>query len=226
MAKSKYLERESLILSAAESLIIRFGYDKTTVQEIAQAAGISKGAIYLHFHSKEALFIQLLISRIQDYAERWLSLIDADPQGATFTGLYRNSLIALQESTFLSAIFRQDRRILGVMIKNEQFLSLKNKGLVNREFIQAMQESGAIRNDLSAEVIAHIMSMLSYGLIAMDDVIDADMIPPIGDTIEAIGMILDHGIRIEGHAHQDTSKKLVQQLTGQIREQLLSQKDE
>ncbi len=41
------------ILDAADRLFEQFGYRKTTVEEIAQEAGIGKGSIYVHFRSKE-----------------------------------------------------------------------------------------------------------------------------------------------------------------------------
>ena len=44
-----------LILNAASGLFERYGYSKTTIDEIAAAAGIGKGSVYLHFGSKEEL---------------------------------------------------------------------------------------------------------------------------------------------------------------------------
>ena len=55
-------DREQRILDAAADLIAHFGYDKTTVDDIARRAGVSKGAIYLHFKSKDDLFEGLLTS--------------------------------------------------------------------------------------------------------------------------------------------------------------------
>ena len=43
------------ILAAASGLFERYGYSKTTIDEIAAAAGIGKGSVYLHFGSKEEL---------------------------------------------------------------------------------------------------------------------------------------------------------------------------
>jgi AcrR family transcriptional regulator len=48
-----------LLLSAAEQLFARVGYEKAQVEEIAEAAGFSKGALYAHFKSKEDLFLAL-----------------------------------------------------------------------------------------------------------------------------------------------------------------------
>ena len=46
----------TLILDAARSLFGRKGYAQTSVDEIADAARVTKGAVYHHFAGKEALF--------------------------------------------------------------------------------------------------------------------------------------------------------------------------
>lgn len=52
--KSENKPREKRILQATARLLMRYGYDKMTMSDIATEAGISKGAIYLHYTSKEA----------------------------------------------------------------------------------------------------------------------------------------------------------------------------
>lgn len=48
--------RRDEILAAAVQVFGRFGYRKTSVQDIAQAAGLSKPGLYLHFSGKDELF--------------------------------------------------------------------------------------------------------------------------------------------------------------------------
>jgi len=48
------------ILAAALELFSRDGYDATSVAEICRAAGVSKGAFYHHFPSKQSVFLELL----------------------------------------------------------------------------------------------------------------------------------------------------------------------
>lgn len=48
-------EVREAILDAAERLFQRFGYKKTTVEDIAAEAGMSRGTIYLYFHGKEKI---------------------------------------------------------------------------------------------------------------------------------------------------------------------------
>jgi AcrR family transcriptional regulator len=54
-----------VILDAADSLFQRYGYQKTTVDDIAREARIGKGTIYLHFKSKEAVALSCL-SRLNE----------------------------------------------------------------------------------------------------------------------------------------------------------------
>lgn len=49
-------KKEELIIKTAQELFARFGFNKTTVDEIAQKAHIGKSTIYHYFESKEELF--------------------------------------------------------------------------------------------------------------------------------------------------------------------------
>lgn len=61
-----YPSTKELILSAALEIFAEKGYHDTTVDDIAKRAGIAKGSIYRYFPSKEALFNELIESRIQN----------------------------------------------------------------------------------------------------------------------------------------------------------------
>jgi len=62
--------RRKAILDAAMALFDRQGYASTTIDEVAAAAGISKGSIYNYFESKQDLFTQLFNQAIlQDEAD-------------------------------------------------------------------------------------------------------------------------------------------------------------
>lgn len=49
---------EQKILESANEFFFRYGYKKTSIDEIAAEAGIGKGTVYLHFSSKEELFFK------------------------------------------------------------------------------------------------------------------------------------------------------------------------
>ena len=54
------LETRDAILSAARRLFAERGYRGASLDEIAEVAGFSKGAVYSNWPSKEALFLELL----------------------------------------------------------------------------------------------------------------------------------------------------------------------
>jgi TetR/AcrR family acrAB operon transcriptional repressor len=58
--KEDALVTRGSILDAAEILFARQGVSRTTLQHIASAAGVTRGAIYWHFEDKAALFNAML----------------------------------------------------------------------------------------------------------------------------------------------------------------------
>jgi AcrR family transcriptional regulator len=50
------------LMEKAEELFVNLGYKAVSMEEIAEAAGISKMTIYKHFASKEDLFIEVVLS--------------------------------------------------------------------------------------------------------------------------------------------------------------------
>jgi TetR/AcrR family transcriptional regulator of autoinduction and epiphytic fitness len=52
--------RQSAVLDAAVSVFARFGYRKTSMDDVARAAGVSRQGLYLSFANKEELFRRAL----------------------------------------------------------------------------------------------------------------------------------------------------------------------
>jgi AcrR family transcriptional regulator len=73
-----YAVRRDAFLDAAEHLIRTKGYEQTSVQDILDAAGASRGAFYHYFDSKEEL-LQAVVERMTDAAIAVIEPIVADP---------------------------------------------------------------------------------------------------------------------------------------------------
>ena len=73
--------RRKAILDAAMALFDRQGYASTTVDDVAAAAGLSKGSIYNYFDSKQDIYTQLFNRAVlQDEAD--VNALVAAPMGA------------------------------------------------------------------------------------------------------------------------------------------------
>jgi hypothetical protein len=62
--------REQEILDAAENLLAKLGYQDMTVNEIAEAAGITRGALYFYFASKQAVVTALVARTVQELRDK------------------------------------------------------------------------------------------------------------------------------------------------------------
>ncbi|MFA4959412.1 MAG: TetR/AcrR family transcriptional regulator [Candidatus Cloacimonas sp.] len=59
--------KKKLILEMATQLFTRFGFAKTSLDEIAAAAQIAKGTVYYYFPSKEDLFVASIEAKTKEY---------------------------------------------------------------------------------------------------------------------------------------------------------------
>lgn len=55
-------QKKEHILESAKVMFERYGYEKTSMNDIAKQAGIGKGSIYYYFESKDEIFVKLLQS--------------------------------------------------------------------------------------------------------------------------------------------------------------------
>jgi TetR/AcrR family acrAB operon transcriptional repressor len=213
------------ILAAAVELIIRMGYDKTTMGDIAEEASLSRRTIYLYFKSKEELFEELLYREYLQYAQTWLEQIDADPRGGTIGGFYRAIFHAVNSRPLIAAMLRRDRRVIGNYLrKRDNIFTQMLSGVNTLAFFQALQAAGTIRQDIDAVVIEHIVEMLSYGQLTIGDFKPADQFPPYAATMEALADMMDRALQPEdgapGRGNSEAGKVIVQQITEAARVQI------
>ncbi|MGC2398795.1 MAG: helix-turn-helix domain-containing protein, partial [Acidobacteriaceae bacterium] len=86
-----------LLLRAAEQVFARAGYEKAQVEEIAGAAGFSKGALYAHFKSKEELFMALYETKTASYEAKLRRALDNAPTRKDKIDAFRRFYIDLSK---------------------------------------------------------------------------------------------------------------------------------
>ncbi len=195
MGESSNPEREQRILAAAADLIAHYGYDKTSVEEIARAAGVSKGAIYLHFRSKEALFEALLLRDAEAAIQRFYALIDADPAGVSIFNIYRYTLVVTDELPLMKAVYLNDRRLLGDYLRRLRDTPLAGQMMTfGADFVRHYQEAGLIRRDLDPEMVAYLLVALRNGVFGMDEIVPSEHLVSISALGETLAEMLARGL--------------------------------
>ena len=210
--------REQRILDAAAKLIVHYGYDKTTVSDIAREAGISKGAIYLHYSSKEALFEALLYREVLAYSDDWLQRFEADESIWSFAGMFKLMLLTMQAHPFMVAIFRRDPHVFGSFLRRDSTV-LQQKGTANAQLFSMLQGVGAMRDDIDPKVIAYLLNLFAYGLVSADEALPQADAPSFEDTVEGLAQLLDRGLAPKDGGNREAAKAIIQQISGALREQ-------
>jgi AcrR family transcriptional regulator len=91
-------EKRAQILKGAREVFLARGFDAASMGDIARAAGVSKGTLYVYFENKERLFSTLVEEECRAIGD-WMNVLDpAEPDvGAALTKLGRNYLEALMQ---------------------------------------------------------------------------------------------------------------------------------
>jgi AcrR family transcriptional regulator len=107
--EKEYAERRNEILDAAQRLIYTKGYEQMSIQDLLDILGISRGAFYHYFDSKQAL-LEALIERIRQEADAIILPIVQDPDRAAlekFLHIFsRVSSWKTAQKDYLLALFR------------------------------------------------------------------------------------------------------------------------
>lgn len=72
-------EKRNQILTGAREVFLERGFDAASMGDIARAAGVSKGTLYVYFQNKEDLFAALVSSECNETAERMFVLDHSEP---------------------------------------------------------------------------------------------------------------------------------------------------
>ncbi len=72
-ARMRKADRKRQLMEHAKSLFITLGYQDTTTEKIAHAAGVTEPILYRHFDSKKSLFLEVLTGIREATIHRWES---------------------------------------------------------------------------------------------------------------------------------------------------------
>jgi AcrR family transcriptional regulator len=190
---SRHLHRREQLLQSAAALFSHWGFDKTSVDDIAREAGISKGAVYLEFPNKDALFKAVVYWEFARYMRDWLRRFEEDHGDWSFARMIQHSFAAIDSNPFVKALLKRDQRLFGSFLRRNKELS-RLAISARSELFSELQKVGTVRDDISPQVLAYVVSLTGYGLIAGGEIIPEDSQVPFEDALQAWGMLLERGV--------------------------------
>lgn len=191
MARNKYPEKTiEMILETSKKLFLEKGYENTSIQDILNnLKGLSKGAIYHHFKSKEDIF-------------KAISAKEAEKNSKIFLEIKNNVNInganKLKEIVKLNISSENTKNIIKLcpnFLENPKFLAEQLKQMSEifvPDFIYPIIEEGvkdgSIKTDKPYELSESIMLLMN---IWINPIIFSDSIEKINSKLEMINEFLE-----------------------------------
>lgn len=179
------LGRADRILDAAGALLLRLGYRKVTIEDIAKQAEIGKGTVYLHWRTKDQLFNALLLRESISLVEELLTRLREEPAEVVPHRFVRASFLATLRRPLLMAVLTGDTELLGKLrdgplrsqqaLANERYYGLMTRHRLLRDdvpdLVYAMQatatgfylidnldpDAGKLDEEAKADALAHTL---------------------------------------------------------------------
>ena len=158
---------KSLILDKARERMNRFGYKKTTMDEISRDCKISKKTIYEHFSDKEDMFRSLLLRECQKTIELlFLRLGSVPDTQERLVKLIQFAVEYLNEDQFLTRILK-DEDALFLTCFNQHYFELIDEQIISiiAEIVAEGKQMGKFRNvdeKIAAYAIFKLFQSVSY----------------------------------------------------------------
>jgi AcrR family transcriptional regulator len=155
------VDKRQLIMQAAENLFTTRRFHEITTDEVARAAEVGKGTIYLYFRDKDDLFFQTATSGFDE-------LCDLLQAGVAASAPFPQQL--LDACRQITGFFEQRRALFRMMQSEDGRIALAKGSIYDRwlshrrklvaavtEIIRRGVEKGEIRDDLPTEVLAEFL---------------------------------------------------------------------
>lgn len=139
----------------------KYGFQATSIDRIAKAAGVTKGALYYHFKDKEELLFEAVKNRVGQFERRVVS--DLQPAGDACQALRNLGRICFEHATKSN----HRRLIVTLMVESldtnqrvaEQFRQMMERfrGFLH-SVVRSGQQRGQFRKDIDATIAAEVFA--------------------------------------------------------------------
>ncbi|MFC3228960.1 TetR/AcrR family transcriptional regulator [Marinibaculum pumilum] len=153
-------EREQAIIAAAREVFTRNGFDGAKVADIARAAGVAEGTVYIYFQNKSALLVAVLREFYEELTAKAAEGVAEIP--GTFDRLEflaRHHLESVARAWHILALGSQQYRIVSDYGQTETYQF--NRAYV-AVFDQVIRE-GVARGDIREDVPLRLLGDIFYG---------------------------------------------------------------
>jgi AcrR family transcriptional regulator len=155
------------ILDAAAALFTTRNYADVTMADIADAAEVTKGALYHHFSGKEELYLRLMHDYLAEVGELLSGVVAATVGQPSRDRLHRFTLTFLRQPPLKRELMHLVRRDINI------FQAQEREALIHAYQAALPQQAEAIIRDgiAAGEIVAEDARLLSWEHVAIVEVV-------------------------------------------------------
>jgi len=166
--------RGERILDATAELLLRYGYSRVTIDDVAQRAEVGKGTVYLHWRTREELFRAVLERELAQALDEVAVGVLADPGSWQLHRLARAVFLTLMRQPLLKALFRSDREVLGKFAGRHSVERARRRAMTLGEYLGLLSAHGQLREDLSADDLSLAFISVWMGFVLFEPADEQD----------------------------------------------------
>lgn len=167
--------RGERILRVAGELLVAWGYRRVTIDEIACRAGVGKGTVYLHWKTKDALLLAVLLDSKNAALQRQLARQRKCPLEVLPSRMARGYFHDFLTSPLLRALHTDDTNVLGRLndIAATELADLMDhtNGAVLRH-LEILRTHGLVRDDLATTDQLYAFTAIISGFFTTEVLLD------------------------------------------------------
>jgi AcrR family transcriptional regulator len=162
-------KRADRILDSARDLLLRWGYRRVTIDEVAAHASVGKGTIYLHWRSREDVFHAVSAREAAAVTEAIVGALRNDPAEVALRRYLRRLFVEAMNRPVLRALYTRDADTLDKFLAaaNHQRLEETKLG-VNRDYLGVLAAEGLLRSDLRPKDLDYTLPVIVFGFFAAE----------------------------------------------------------
>jgi AcrR family transcriptional regulator len=200
-ARSERRDGRAALLDAAAEVFAARGLRDASVDEVAERAGYSKGAVYWHFESKDDLFLALLEERIDQPMREMIGLLESAPpeqdMGPEASRRFTELLASQRELLLLEHEYWSQAARDPALHGRYRDRQARLRAALGKALITRLEHLGAPALELAGgEAMATIVMALAAGL-ARERLIDPDAVPD--DLLGNALVLLYRGTAAKAH---------------------------
>lgn len=185
--RSSRQERADRILDVAGDLLLRHGYNRITIEDIARKAEVGKGTIYLHWRTREALFGTLMLREVLAFWQELLPRLRADPTEALFHRVMRSLMLIGMGRPLGRVLLTGDRELLGKLAESGFGGARQSQQTLFKEgFLALLRRQGLLRSDTDPAAQQYALRATVTGFLLIDPFLAEEEQLPLEEKAEAL----------------------------------------